>query len=86
MGDKMLALVYGLCFIWFMFEFGLEYILEKLLGNILLLRRNAGKTFTESCNNHGINFKSKEVRLKCKVSNVTENYSVDMKFALKKLC
>ena len=25
------------------------YFLEKLLGNILLLRKNAGKTFTESC-------------------------------------
>ena len=29
------------------------YILEKLLGNILLLRKNAGKTFTESCSNPG---------------------------------
>ena len=27
------------------------YILEKLLGNILILSKNAGKTFTESCNN-----------------------------------
>ena len=27
------------------------YILEKLLGNILILSRNAGKTFTDSCNN-----------------------------------
>ena len=27
------------------------YIIEELLGNILLLRENAGKTFTESCNN-----------------------------------
>ena len=27
------------------------YILEKLLGNILVLRKNAGKTFTESYNN-----------------------------------
>ena len=42
-----------------MLEFGVfsmllcwkTYVLEKLLGNILLLRENAGKTFTESCNN-----------------------------------
>ena len=27
------------------------YILEKLLGNILILSKNAGKTFIESCNN-----------------------------------
>ena len=27
------------------------YILEKLLGSILILSKNAGKTFTESCNN-----------------------------------
>ena len=26
------------------------YALQKVLGNILLLRTNAGKTFTESCN------------------------------------
>ena len=26
-------------------------VLQKLLGNILLLRKNAGKIFTESCNN-----------------------------------
>ena len=27
------------------------YILEKLLGNRLILSKNDGKTFTESCNN-----------------------------------
>ena len=27
------------------------YILEKLLENILILSKNAGKTLTESCNN-----------------------------------
>ena len=32
------------------------YILEKLLENILLLRKNAGKTFTESCDNPAIDW------------------------------
>ena len=29
----------------------LALVCWNLLGNILLLRKNAGKTFTESCNN-----------------------------------
>ena len=52
MGSKMLALVCWnlMCFLWF-FAGKLYDISEKLLGNIQILRKNAGKTFTESCNN-----------------------------------
>ena len=57
MGSKMLALV--CCIIWCVFcAFVLEndiyiyiYILEKLLRNILILSKNAEKTFAEICNN-----------------------------------
>ena len=52
MGIKIIAL---LCWNWYVFYASvLEsniYILEKLLENKLILSKNAGKTFTESCNN-----------------------------------
>ena len=50
--SKMLALVCRnlMCFHASVLENDI-YILEKLLGNILILSKNVGKTFTESCNN-----------------------------------
>ena len=56
MGSKMIAL---LCWNWFVFYASVLkndiyiyiYILETLLENKLILSKNAGKTFTESCNN-----------------------------------
>ena len=51
-GSKMLALVCRnlICFHASVLKNDI-YILEKLLGNILVLSKNAGKTFTESCDN-----------------------------------
>ena len=50
MGDKMLVLVCWNLMRFLYFCAGKKiYILEKLLGNILLLKKNAGKTFTENC-------------------------------------
>ena len=51
MNDKMLALVCWNLMFFMLLCWKIIYILEKLLGNILLLRKNAVKTFTESCNN-----------------------------------
>ena len=56
MGSKMIAL---LCWNWYVFYASVLkndiyiyiYILETLLENKLILSKNAGKTFTESCNN-----------------------------------
>ena len=47
----MLALVCSNLMFFMLLCWKIIYILEKLLGNILLLRKNAVKTFTESCNN-----------------------------------
>ena len=53
MDSKILALVYWnlTCFLCFSAGKWYIYILEKLLENILILIKNAGKTFVESCNN-----------------------------------
>ena len=53
MGDKMLGLVYWnlICVFYASVLENNIYSLEKLLGNILILRKNAGKTFAESFNN-----------------------------------
>ena len=56
MCDKMLVLVcWNLCNFYASVQQNniYIYILEKVLRNILLLRKNAGKSFTENCNNPG---------------------------------
>ena len=54
------------------------YILEKLLGNIPLLRKNAGKTFTESCNNPVVIFV--QVNLFILIMSVQVDLSVKVRF------